>query len=296
MTRPTPDPNVVRAARLAEAIAGDFYGNRLDLSERGVSADHTWTQMPEVEWAQCLRDSGASDRTVRLFLTFIAAMDRARDAVRLWKDGLRLFQARPELFQPQKAAAMPVPLLRRRLAEYRVSQRHGPDSAAWAAIARSLAEGDNPVSRAVNCGVGDAGELLNHLHTTTGGQPRFPLLKGRKIAPMWVRMLVAPGRAVIDNMQVIPVAVDVHVRRATENLGVTRTQGLSLRLAKPVIQDAWHEAVAASSFAGPPGITGTCAALDPALWIFGKYGCSHCVAVGRLRPISRACAGCQLRL
>ena len=32
---------------------------------------------------------------------------------------------------------------------------------------------------------------------------------------------------------------------------------------------------------GPPGVAGTCAALDPALWFFGKYGCSHCEKMGR---------------
>ena len=41
--------------------------------------------------------------------------------------------------------------------------------------------------------------------------------------PMWVRMMAAPGRAVISHMETIPVAVDVQVRRVTENLGVTDT-------------------------------------------------------------------------
>ena len=290
------NPDVARAARLAEQIASDFYTDRLDLSARGVVPGSTWSRMPEVECAERLRDSGASDRMVRLFLTFIAAVDRARNAMRLWSDGLTLFQSCPEVFEPSVAAAMPVCTLRRRLSESRVSQRHRPDSSAWAAIARSLAEGDNPVSRVVDCGVGDARELLYSLHTTLKGQPRFPQLQGPKIGPMWLRMLVAPGGATMDNMHVIPVAVDVHVRRATENLGVAPTQGTSLdSWARPAIQDAWREAVAVGRIPGPPGLAGTCAALDPALWILGKYGCSHCKKTGQLAPISCACAGCQFR-
>ena len=106
---------------------------------------------------------------------------------------------------------------------------------------------------------------------------------------VWVRMLVAPGGAKIDDMDIIPVAVDVHVRRATRNLGVLDARHMSDEQARQVIQDVWHAAVATTKIGGPPGITDTCAALDPALWFFGKYGCSHCEKVGRLVPISRAC-------
>ena len=107
-------------------------------------------------------------------------------------------------------------------------------------------------------------------------------------------MVASPGGAKIDRIDTIPVAVDVQLRRVTENLGVTNTRGLSLRQSKPVIQSAWHEAVRAAEIGGPARIAGTCAALDPALWFFGKHGCSHCESVGRRVPIGRACNQCQL--
>lgn len=113
---------------------------------------------------------------------------------------------------------------------------------------------------------------------------------------MWMRIMVHPGGADIRRIDTIPVAVDVHVRRATENLGVTDTRGLGLDKAKPVIKDTWRTALRAARIGGPSGIAGTCAALDPALWFFGKYGCSHCERIGRRTPISRACANCQLTL
>ncbi len=246
--------------------------------------------MPEVECVIRLRDAGVSPRTERLFLTFIAAMDRARDATRLWNSGVKLFQSYPELFEPSEVVAIPISTLRERLSRYGVSQRHGPDSSAWNVIACSLAAGGNPISRVVDSGVGDARELLRYLTSTSGGKSRFPLLRGPKIGPMWVRMLVAPGRAKINNMDAIPVAVDVHVRRVTKNLKVADTAG------KKAIQDAWRDAVAATNVAGPPGITNTCAALDPALWTFGKYGCSYCENADQPVPISRACDDCQLRI
>ncbi len=40
------------AARIAEQIAGDFYGGRLDLSTRGVRSAPGWADMPEVACSQ----------------------------------------------------------------------------------------------------------------------------------------------------------------------------------------------------------------------------------------------------
>ena len=182
-------PDIPRAAIVAEAISGDFYDDRLDLSARDVAPGAAWSRMPEVECVARLRVSGASHRTVRLFLTFIAAMDRARDTTRLWNNGVELFQSYPEVFEPAEALVLPISTLRERLSQYGVSQRHGPDSSAWNVIARSLAAGGNPISRVVDFGFGNAEELLGYLHTSSGGQFRFPLLRGPKIGPMWVRML-----------------------------------------------------------------------------------------------------------
>ena len=282
-------------ARLAEMIANDFYDARLDLSARGMGSGNTWSQMPEVECVQKLRAADVSEREVRLFLTFVSAMDRARDAVRLWRAGVKLFELHPQIFDPAKVSAMPFRTLLVLLSDNDVSQRHGPDSEAWRSIAGSLDSGSGSVCRVIDHGVGDAEELLRELQSCDrANRPRFPMLRGPKIGPMWVRIMANPGMAKIDRMYTIPVAVDVQVRRATENLGVTDTQSLQLKEAKPVIQSAWHTAVAAARIGGPSGIIGTCAALDPALWFFGKYGCSHCERVRQRVPVGRACNHCQL--
>lgn len=98
-----------------------------------------------------------------------------------------------------------------------------------------------------------------------------------------------PGGAGIRRIERIPVAVDVHVRRVTRNLGVAATGETG---GKRAIQAAWHAAVGAGDVPGPPGIAGTCAALDPALWFFGKHGCRHCEAASRRIPIGTACGRC----
>ncbi|MCY3837912.1 MAG: hypothetical protein OXH09_04565 [Gammaproteobacteria bacterium] len=45
-------PPAVDAARIAEALAGDFYGDGLDLSSRPGAAGSPWSRMPERERAQ----------------------------------------------------------------------------------------------------------------------------------------------------------------------------------------------------------------------------------------------------
>ena len=253
------------AARLAQAVASDFYGK----------GSGKWRKMPEVGYAGQLRGRGATEREVRLFLTFVSAMDRARPAGSLWKKGFDLFESNPELFDPARAAGLPNGELSRLLRGSGVSRRHGRDVSAWLRIAESLrSRSCSPVRRAIGGGVGDAGELLEDLRgCDRPGNPRFPLLRGPKIGAMWVRIMANPGGARIKNLNVVPVAVDTRVRRITESLGVTDTRDCSsTEKARPAIQRFWKKAVDAVDIGGPDGIAGTCAALDPALWYFGKNG------------------------
>ena len=42
--------------------------------------------------------------SVRLFLTFMAAMNRPRDSARLWRNGVELWKQHPTLFEPAQAS------------------------------------------------------------------------------------------------------------------------------------------------------------------------------------------------
>lgn len=312
-------PSRSDAGRIAKLIADDFYGDRLDLASRGMAPGQPWLDMPEVKAVRPLMASGAeletvhdsallpsvrsakqilllggTDRAARLFLTFIAAMDRARDATQLWNAGMRLYEDHPESFDPQRVAGLELDELRRALKLARVSRKHGPDSNAWHQISKSLSSGlESPVSRVIDAGSGDAQELLLDLKSRDrNGRARFPMLRGPKIGPMWIRMMANPGQALIHRIESIPVAVDVQVRRATENLGVAATRGLSLGKAKPEIQRAWKNALSEVDIAGPTGIEGTCTALDPALWFFGRHGCRHCEKADEQVSFGRACDFC----
>jgi len=252
--------------------------------------------MPEVVAANRLRDAGAGDVDVRLLVTFTSAMDRARDADRLWTAASKLFLDKPWTFQPEEVSRRVLTELGDALRTYGVSQRHSIDAVGWRTIAETLAHPARAraVRAAIFEGIGDAEELLRSLHVTTeSGAPCFPLLRGPKIGLMWVRMLAVPGGARITGLETLFVAVDVQVRKVTEYLGVTATHGQDLERARRLIQETWAADVQRYGAEGPPTIANTAAALDPALWFFAKWGCTFCERAGRRVPISEICEECR---
>ncbi len=283
---------------LARRMTEAFMSARLDLSQRPGAPSPGWQGVPEVVAAGRLRDAGASEADVRLFLTFTAAMDRARDADRLWYASERLFLEHRWTFQPEEIIGRSLSELAGALRSAGVSQRHSVDTAAWRTIAESLiALTQHPVRMAIYEGRGDARVLLKVLQDTDArGAPCFPLLRGPKIGLMWVRMLAYPGGAAITSIESLPVAVDVQVRKVTEYLGVAGTRGQDLEKIRRPIQEIWAEDVRQHGTEGPPPLANTAAALDPALWFFGKWGCTRCEQAGRRLPISEVCSECQFDL
>jgi hypothetical protein len=122
----------------------------------------------------------------------------------------------------------------------------------------------------------------------------FPQLSGPKIGPMWVRMLAFPGGTPLTGIEVIPVAVDTHVQRVTEMLGLVPPLELD-QVHRKQVQQAWFSAVkSAGGFGAPAAVDGTAAGLDPALWVLGKVGCSRCERQRRKVPIGSICDLCVL--
>jgi len=64
----------------------------LDLSLRKKAPSVGWQSLPETLMAEKLRAAGEQDIFIRLSSTFLAVMDRARDANQLWERGLRLYR------------------------------------------------------------------------------------------------------------------------------------------------------------------------------------------------------------
>lgn len=279
---------------IARKITTAFSRGDFKLKKPRAPQTTGWHAMPEVYLAEELRAWGADDVAVRYYITFTAALDRSRDADALWKASAGLFRREPWLYQPKEVATRPFGDVQSLLKESKVSQRHDVDSNAWRTIGRTLSEplSAPAVTRAITEGRGGADALLVELQRKTSNGPLFPLLKGPKIGPMWVRMLVCPGNANISSIEIIPVAVDVHVRKTTEYLGVTNTRMEELENVREKIQRVWAEDVRKHGSEGPGQLANTSSAVDPALWFFGKWGCTHCEKSRRRIPIADVCGGC----
>jgi hypothetical protein len=289
----------LRRRGLAQRITAAFQAGSLDLSQRPNAPPAGWAGMPEVHVAQRMRLRGANDLEIRALLTFTAAMDRARDADALWFGAEQLFEATPWTFDPAQVVARSLTELSDVLRRARVSQRHSADAAAWRLIAETLSDpAVSPVVRRVVFeGRGDAGVLLEALQARSpDGTDRFPFLRGPKVGPMWVRMMAHPGAAQITSLHVLPVAVDVQVRKITEYLAVTDTGNLDLDSARPIIQAAWARDVAEHGAEGPDQLEGSAAALDPALWFWAKWGCTQCERNHQQLPIATVCESCRFPL
>lgn len=287
---------VTPTSSLASQTTSLFASGRLDLSARPDAPIPGWGALPEaVYYAERLRAEGASPAAIRFYVTLTAAMDRARDADRLWRLSADLFLRVPWLYSPDALdrAGEAASLLR----QGGVSQRHSVDVPGWLTILRSVHEGretESEAARAIYDGQADAGRLLRQLQSMRpDGTPAFPLLRGPKIGPMWVRMLAFPGGAIITGLEVLPVSVDVQVRKLTEYIGLTETTGHDLENVRASIQDAWRRQIAEGGAVGPPGLEDTAAALDPALWFYARWGCTHCERVGRRVSISEVCSRCR---
>lgn len=273
-----------------------FVDGALDLSERPKQPPIGWQGMPEVRAVNRLRAEGADDVEVRLFLTFNAAMDRARDADLLADAAVRMWRRERWTVDPEAVAGRPLSELADVLRRFGVSQRHAADAFAWRVIAESLRDADvAPASRsAIYDGEADARQLLDEVTSASAdGTPRFPLLGGPKISALWVRLLAHPGGARITSLGAVPVAVDVQVRKVTEYLGVTNTGDLPLEDVRAAIQQTWARDVVAHGAAGPGELENTPGALDPALWFYAKWGCTYCQEVKAKRPISSLCTECR---
>lgn len=281
---------------LSQVITELFVSGGIDLSSRQGAPAPGWGGMPEVVATTRLHQLGASAAELRLFLTFAAAMDRARDADVLARRAVRMFEAAPWTFAPAEVSRRTLRDLTDALKEFGVSQRHSVDVFGWRTLAETLNDPSlAPESRAaIHDGRADARRLTAELASTTKqGTPCFPLLSGPKVSALWVRLLAFPGGATITSMETVPVAVDVQVRKVTEYLAVTDTGDLDLIDARSPIQETWARDVDTHGAAGPEGVSNTPGALDPALWFYGKWGCTFCESAGRKLPISPVCGDCR---
>ena len=203
-----------------------------------------------------------------LFLTFTVAIDYMRDASQLWHASRLAFEngVTRFLFEPNRVSLMSHEDLIRWLKHLDISRKHGPDAETWHVVGSVLSQhfGGDVLQLAESCDLDATGIL----RTIRQGATRIRFLSGDKIGPLWVRMLHDNGCLPLENMNVLPIPVDVHVARATLATGGIVGAGLvDAGELYRAIEDLWERACERKPYYA--------LRLDEPLWQQSRLGCTN---------------------
>jgi len=101
----------------------------------------------------------------------------------------------------------------------------------------------------------------------------YPFLRGPKIGPLWLRMLRDNvGIDKLENLELVPIPVDIHVARATLATGIIRGN-ITTKINElfKEIRDVWYESVKGLKIRKREMIS---LDVDEPLWHLSKYGCT----------------------
>jgi hypothetical protein len=215
-----------------------------------------------------------------LFITLTVAIDYQREANALW-DSARRSLADLEtayLFSPARLHEVPWQQVRRDMQKHGLSKKPGKDSNIWRTVGITFHkqwQGD-PRNFLAAC-EWNAPTILERLTTGTHlnhGKPvpDFPYLRGKKIGPLWLRMLRDNVGLSIRNLDAVPIPVDVHVARASLALGLVRGEYEgNVEGIYEEIRRAWGTCVQGLPLDGREMIA---LDVDEPLWRLSKYGCT----------------------
>jgi hypothetical protein len=204
------------------------------------------------------------------FITLTVAIDYMRDAAALWTAARATFDDSTTqwVFSPDAVERASRSELTAALTRHGVAKRREQDVGIWGQVARSLVHrfGGDPLAIAERCGH-RAPAMLDEIrrHDDRGG---FPYLRGPKIGPLWIRMLADEVRVPLQDLDRVPIPVDVQVAYATWACGALSGSydGTAGDLT-PQVAAVWRDACEGEPFYSLQ--------LDQALWLQGRDGCSH---------------------
>ncbi len=242
---------------------------------RGI---HGQTAMPEDLAPESVTPGS---REHLLFITLTVAIDYQRDAVALWNSS-RLSYENPAtryLFDPGKLAKVPFSKIVRDMQKYKLSRKPVRDAQIWSTIATTFCKKyNNDPRNLLDAAQYRADQLLQMLlegrhQQGTSERQDFPYLRGPKIGPLWIRMLRDNLGYDLDNMETIPIPVDIHIARATLALGIVRgSYEGTIKHLFGYIRKAWFESV--RGVIRPDGLPMIALDVDEPLWHLSRQGCS----------------------
>lgn len=239
-----------------------------------------------------LRGVAPADRVS--VLTVAATMDYQTDAETLWRAAAATYHdpGTRWLFDMPRAAQAEPERVRQAMAVHGFTGRYPANNAGYVQrVCRTFARlyGGHPAGLFERYGH-DALALFRS-RTRLGD---LPALTGKKIFPLWLRILKDVGGVPLRNVERVPIPVDVHTARATYRLLYGRADAPDVGRDGRRIAEDWFSVCRSL---GRPEVYPL--ALDEPLWFLSREGCSgtdgratcprvaQCV-VGRFCVFSRA--------
>lgn len=258
-----------RGKKLAELLYNSF-------TTKGI---HGRTDMPEdITPHSVIR--GSLDHI--LFITLTVSIDYQRDALSLWESSRKTFDD-PEtryLFDPKLLHETPFKKIREDMQKYKLSKKPQKDANTWRTVGVTFYKkwrGD-PRNFLQDCNWNSPlilRRLRDDKHIYSGIQVSdYPYLRGPKIGPLWLRMLRDNvGITQLENLENVPIPVDIHIARATLATGIVRGQFRG-RLDElfEYIRKAWFESVKGLGIKNREMMA---LDVDEPLWHLSKYGCTN---------------------
>jgi hypothetical protein len=203
-----------------------------------------------------------------LFLTLTVAIDYMRDASALWEAARSAYDdvGTRWLFEPRRVASAEPSLVLEALIATRLAIRPQQDSHIWRTVSETLERRFSGDPREIASTAGEHGpRIIEELRRIPGD---FPWLQGRKIAPLWVRMLADELGLPITGLDDVAIPVDVHIARATFACGglVGSFRG-TVSSTAGAVEDLWRDALDGTGLYPLQ--------IDQALWLQSREGCSR---------------------
>lgn len=216
------------------------------------------------------------------FITLTVSIDYQRDAPSLWESSRKTFDD-PEtryLFDPKLLHETPFRKISEDMQKYKLSKKPQKDANIWRTVGVTFYKkwrGD-PRNFLQDCNWNSPlilRRLKDDKHIYSGRQVSdYPYLRGPKIGPLWLRMLRDNvGITQLENLENVPIPVDIHIARATLATGIVRGQFRGrLDEVFEYIRKAWFESVKGLGIKNREMMA---LDVDEPLWHLSKYGCTN---------------------
>lgn len=228
------------------------------------------------------------------FVTLTVAIDYMRDADVLWAVS-RQTLSDPQtryLYDPLQVAQRDFSEVMSDMQRYRLSRKPEKDAQIWYDICQTLTRYfKGSVQDLLQAGEYDARLIIGLLRDP---RYRFPYLKGKKIAPLWLRMLADSWQGhPIQALQHLPIPVDRHIAAATVMTGCIREiDGVDWETLIANVVLVWFRACEGTPYYPLQ--------FDEALWHLSRRGCRKTLGFPcqfRTRcPVSQYCTEVSLAI